>query len=164
MYEKLLLPPVIAVIALVVLRRKGETARRLAQCMAVVVAALVAWLVVTGYFHANPTSQNIHRWVGIMIVSIVLLFVPFAVGVALQQNIRGRPVATISQVLALLFLLGFTYLASVTGYLDPSHASNITDENQIRFRVLHVVALPFLITIILCSSLWFFRRGKSGDD
>ena len=158
MYEKLLLPPVIAVITLVILRRNGETARRLAQCMAVVVAALVACLVVTGYFHSNPTSQNIHRWVGIMVVSIVLLFVPFAVGVALQQNIRQRPVATITQVLALLLLLGFTFLASVTGYLDPSRASDITGESQIRFRVLHIVALPMLIATLLCSSLWFFRR------
>ena len=154
---RLLLFPAIVLAAWLISRKRNASARKSARLMSVFLATILVCIAVTGWFRPVGEAATIHRWAGHALVLAAWLFVPFAVGVALQHHIHQRPIGAIAQVLALLLLLGLTLLASFTGYLGPSHADQLTQETRNRFHVLHLFVLPGLVAVLLAFWFWFFR-------
>jgi len=120
-------------------------------------AAMVVCILVTGCFHSDNSAARIHWWAGHLLVVAVWLFVPFAIGVVLQQLIHQRPVAAIIQCFGLLLFLGLALVASATGYLGPSHQPQLYEESRNRFVVLHCYVLPGTICAALIG--WFQFLG-----
>ena len=121
-------------------------------------------LVVTGWLRHSEPAISIHLWFGHVLVIVAYLGFPFAAGVMLQRQIRQRPILAIVRLLALIFFFGLTLLASMTGYLGPSHASpsvsQLSEESQTRFAFIHMLALPLLLAIMTTELWWFLRKSR----
>src|SRR5262245_54290912 len=133
---RLLLFPALVVVAWLWSRQSPVFTRNLARQLSYTLAAIVAFIVVTGLYHSEKSAARIHLWVGHAFTSVVWLFVPFAIGIVFQQAIRPRSVAAIVKCFNLLLFLGITLLAAITGYLGPTHQQDIGEESYNRFVVL----------------------------
>jgi hypothetical protein len=159
---RLLLFPLIAVVAWLLSSRNGESARKAVRVLSVIVAAIFLVTALTGLARSQPTASSIHKWSGHASVIAVWLFVPFSVGVGLQRNIRHRPGFAVAQTIVLLSSLALVLLASFTGYLAPSHVEDVSEATRNRFTILHLFALPSLIALLLTVWYWLFRPAPIG--
>jgi cytochrome bd-type quinol oxidase subunit 2 len=158
---RLFLFPAIVVTAWLVSRHRDELARKCARLAAAIVAILLVCIAISGWIQPRELAMATHRWTGHLLVVAVWLFVPFAIGVSLQQHLKHRPVTAIVHMIAVLALLGATLLASFTGYLGPAHVDPLFEETNTRFQVLHLVGLPAIVAILIACSFWYFRRSKT---
>ena len=154
---RLLFFPLIAVVACFLSSRKGESARKAVRVLSIIAAAVFLIIAATGVARSQSTASRLHEWSGHALVIAVWLFVPFSVGIGLQRNIRRRPGLAIAQTTVLLSLLALVSLASLTGYLGPSHFEDVSVETRNRFAVLHPFVLPSLVAALLTAWYWLFR-------
>lgn len=122
--------------------------------------AIAACMVITGYYHSAQSVARGHLWTGHALLIAVWLFVPFVIGIVLQQSGRRWSAATILQCLSLLLLLGMTLLASLSGYLGPTHQQQPGEESYNQFAVLHYYASPRAIGIMLIGWFWLLRARR----
>jgi cytochrome bd-type quinol oxidase subunit 2 len=154
---RLLILPVIVVAAWLFSRRHSELARKSARLISLLFAFALAVMALTGWVQSQETIATIHRWAGHAFLIGAWLFVPFATGVLLQQQLRRRPVLAIAASASMVLLLGLVVAASITGYLGPSHQEHFSDETHNRFIVLHFCVLPGLISLLLIAWFWSLR-------
>ena len=146
---RLLSFPAIIASAWLFSRKYAESARKLARLLAVLIAVMLVSLVITGSLRPSEPSATTHRWLGHGIVIAAWLSVPFAGAVVLEQHIRHRPVAAITQAFCLLIVLCTAFVASFTGYLGPHHANGLDEATRDRFSVLHFGILTCILAIML---------------
>ncbi len=141
-------------------RGDGESARKLARLLSVALFAGFLAAAVTGWFRTRIFDSSIHQWVGQDLIASTSFAVPFAITLTIQQHVRQRPMATISQVVLFLFLLAVTFVVSLSGYLGPDRAVRdgrvLADATLNRFMILHIYFLPVLIPLLLVEWWWFF--------
>jgi quinol-cytochrome oxidoreductase complex cytochrome b subunit len=87
----------------------------------------------------------------------IWVLAPFSVGVTLEQNLRDKKGRAIAQTLLLCSLLGLVLLSAMTGYLGPSHVTDISDETFNRFTVHHMFVLPALLAFCIIAWYWLYR-------
>lgn len=140
--------------------RWPEATRQAALMASLVCALCFAPVVASGLLRDYGALPEMHKWSAHVLVILLWLAIPFASGAALERHLKSRPLPTIAQVLALLLLLGAALLASFTGYVGPTHVQHIRQETLNRFLVLHCVALPILMGILLAAWFWSFFRAS----
>jgi hypothetical protein len=121
---------------------------------AIVVEAFTGWS-----RYAPPPAMSapseLHRWTGHGIVILAWLLLIAGIGGSLGCGSKhSRVLAGLSTLCAIL-AFGLCLLEAFTGYLlpdDPARWKEIGDETHTRFFVLHLIALPLLITTI--AAVW----------
>jgi cytochrome bd-type quinol oxidase subunit 2 len=146
-----------------------EAVRKCARVLPVAAGMILVGLTLTGWLRLVADPFEIHRWAGQALIIVVWLGIPFAVGVLFQRHFRRRPIASICQLLTLLFLFALVFLAALTGYLGPSHANetgqqirNVSEETRTRFNILHLFVLPGLCFALLIQ--WWRLFAPATDD
>ena len=151
-FLRFLLFPAIVVIAWQLALRWPATARRIAWLLAAATGIFLLTLAVTGLVRPAGVTADIHKWTGHGLVIFIWLAVPFTIGVVLR-SVGQRRSGIAVKILALLALFGIALLASMTGYLGPSHGTGDL-ETLHRFNVLHQLVLPGLAAGL---TLYWFR-------
>jgi hypothetical protein len=94
---------------------------------------------------------ELHRWGAHGFLILIYLATPLAIGARF-----GQRAGSAGFVILLLSLLLVSFLASITGYLNPTPeelaANAVHAETHNRFVVLHMIVLP-LVTLVL-TGLW----------
>ena len=137
-------------------------ARVIARCFPVVAGVFLAVLLISGFSHHVTSLNEIHRWAGHGLVTLVYLCVAFSLGILLHQKITRRPVLAVVQSLTLLFCIAMTLSASFTGYLDAGPVPDpvIAEETHNRFVVLHLVVQPTFLAILFVAWFFMFRSPR----
>jgi hypothetical protein len=137
-------------------RRKPGIAKIITRSFLAVIVALLALLAITGIQHA--TQGELHRWTGHGLTIVVWLWF-----VCMLGEVWGRrwphhfgAILGLSMLLVVCVSLGF--LASITGFLGPSHRNKPSEQEMNRFIVLHQFALPFLFSLSLAVIGWWEAR------
>lgn len=159
---RFLLFPFLMVVGWMVSARRAEVARRSVRLLSMIVATIFVIIVATGLARNELGRLNVHLWAGHAIVIAMWLIAPYSMGVALQVNLRRRPAFAILQVIIVILLLAAVLLASFSGYLAPSDVDGIAEETRNRFTVLHLVATPLLVAILLGTWCLTFRPHSQG--
>jgi hypothetical protein len=133
-----------------------QRVRVIASCLPAVAGAFLIVLLISGFSHHATSLNEIHRWMGHGLVTLVYLCVAFSLGILLHQKITRTPVLAVVQSLTLLFCLAMTLSASFTGYLDADPVPDpvVAEETHNRFVVLHLVIQPTLLATLFVA--WFF--------
>jgi hypothetical protein len=152
--------PVTIAVGMLLGWRRPELLRRVARAFAAVTGIALGCIIATGWGHDQELASSIHRWLSHSLFILTWNTVPFTVGVALARS-RGRPVATVRDILVPVAVLGIIFLASVTGYLGPSHRP-IGPMTLNRFRVFHYGVFPSLAVGL--SALWYAGFGPHRPD
>lgn len=136
--------------------------RRLALISVLGLLTLIPLVITTGVFRLLVDADlivELHRWGGHGILlwawpmtGIVLIF-------AIEQIIRElRWRRGIVLIVLQTATLAFALLASITGYLGPSHGPANTLALQ-RFQLFHFLVFPTLLTLVSIGS-WLSLRSK----
>ncbi len=109
----------------------------------------------------DPLVPGFHRWTGHLLVSLCWLVMAASVVLSVRhfQQRRGTSILFLSVSLAALVLIN---LASFTGYLRPL-APGTLEETKNRFLVLHCVALPSILAVIVPVWILMIRRLRSSS-
>lgn len=132
------------------------TARAIARATSLAAGVVLGILLISGAWAQATGPNDVHRWAGHGMVTLLYLCVGFSLGVLLHQKITRHPILAVIQSLALLLCLAVSVSASLTGYLDVEPSANpvIAEENHNRFIVLHMFLLPTILLVLL--GIWHF--------
>jgi hypothetical protein len=150
--------PVIIAAAVLLTWRWPISMRRVSLCLASTVSALLLCIAVSGLAHGSRPAATAHRRLSHGLLILAWNAIPLAIGVVLA-GARARPVGATVRSLGLLLLLGVLFVASFTGYLDPSQGS-IDAMSRNRFRVLHSGVCPSLSIALAVG--WYY--GLKADE
>ncbi len=141
------------VVGWVLSEHQSEWARKGARFTALLAVAHLLFIIISGFFHEWGNLGPIHKFAAHLLTIELWWTIPFSIGVALQRNFLSRPIFAIGQFIFFVGVFCLTLLASISGYLGPSHASYISVESYNRFRVVHFWVLPTLC-ILICTG-WY---------
>jgi hypothetical protein len=150
--------PVIILAAVLSARRWPRSMRWASRCLAVANGLVLLSIIATGWIQRPATVVAAHRWLPHVLFVFDWSAIPFALGETLARP-RMRPIVIAARVSGLVMLLGVVFLASITGYLGPSHAS-LDAMNFRRFQVLHYWLWPALAVALV---IWWCH-GLAGAD
>ena len=135
--------------------------RRISRCLAAVTGGTLLFVIAAGLAYRQGPVATTHRWLphGLFIFIMAWSAIPFAIGVTLTRS-GGRPFTAAARTLGLLVLLGVIFLASVTGYLGPSHGP-VDAMTLRRFQVLHYAVWPSIAIVLVA---WWYHSLRSDRE
>ncbi len=155
---QLLYPPTVITAAVLLSRRWPRPMRLTSRSLAAVNGLVLLIIIATGWLHRAGPVAMAHRWLPHALFILDWSAVPLAIGIVSAHPGR-RPVATAARAVGLLILWATLFLASITGYLGPSHGQ--TDSMSFRrFQVLHYGVWPVLAIALV---FWWYRSPTAQD-
>jgi hypothetical protein len=139
--------------------RWPNSMRWVSRCLACCVGVALLGIAVSGLLHGSRRAAAIHRWLPHYLFFLAWYAVPIAIGVTLARS-RASPIVRAGRSLGLLLLLGAIFVASVTGYLGPSHGP-IDSMALNRFRVLHYGVCPSVAIVLV---IWWYHGLEADRD
>lgn len=146
----------------------------LAVCVALSATGLLKVISPAPNPRSTPAVDSIHRWVGVALPNIIGGLAPLCIAVGVRWLMMpGKRWHGALQIAASLGVFALSFLASLTGYLGPSHVHynallRYREETFNRFQVLHVVVLPSMLTCLLAAWLvvpwWSRHRARRRDE
>ena len=150
---RIALIPVIALATGIVYARGPAKVLSVVRFGMFLLLVFVAILVLTGLL-VSP-SAGMHSVMGHGFVIVLWVLAPAITGVSVSEIIRSRRWLRLVDILAVQFLLVSGIVAAVTGYLIEAEASV---EARLRFTVLHKIAFPFLVVVLVLTWLILSRN------
>jgi hypothetical protein len=174
--------------------RRPNLARRLARACPLILVILGACLLATGAHRLGVQRNEAHRWLGHGMVVFAWIAFWFSLGVLFARERVGPAIAkgiVPSAAVGLIFLASFTgYLvhpwddlmtepdakradASVMPFdriTDPDTEPTLLQRQLVgettlnRFIVLHMIAVPVLLTLLLLGWCYLFRPNATVDQ
>jgi hypothetical protein len=143
--------------------REPRAALVIGRCLVAALIGLFAVVLATGIVRAGGRGGDgvgwVHHGCGHLMPICAWSAIPIGAAAAIGRAIRiRRPLGAFARILAGLAVLGLSFLASITGYLGPTHGRREPMALN-RFYVLHYGVFPGLLAIAL-AGWWLALRGR----
>ncbi len=160
---RLFLLPLIALGGYLLAKRWPTVARRSCEGMLFVSAVSLSTLAISGAWHGNRATGQLHRWLGHILVIIVWLSVPAMCGIFFRWRYQLKTPRMTVAIVFLILLLVATVLGSMTGYLDWVGDDLAAQESHNRFVVLHFFFFPACMAALLAGIWWTARSSGTAS-